>query len=177
MPEPPVTGREAEARGRALAWGGRLLLLAALALLVFMLCAPRAAVGQDVVAGPSPQEAELEANVRRLSAELRCPVCQGLSLADSPSELSQEMRDVVRAQLVAGKSPDEVKDYFVARYGEWILLQPKAQGWNLMVYALPAVLVLAGLGGVLYVARRWTLAGAAAQATAQDTSRAAVNSE
>ncbi|MGK2934407.1 MAG: cytochrome c-type biogenesis protein, partial [Gemmatimonadaceae bacterium] len=66
---------------------------------------------------------------------------------------------VVRAQLAAGKSPEEVKAYFVGRYGEWILLEPKPHGWNLLVYALPLLVVLAGLVGVFFVARRWTLAG------------------
>jgi cytochrome c-type biogenesis protein CcmH len=128
-----------------------------------MLCAPRAPRAQEVRVATPEANAELDAQVRKLSAELRCPVCQGLSLADSPSELSQEMKSVVRAQLAAGKSPDEVKAYFVGRYGEWILLEPKPHGWNLLVYALPLLLVLAGLAGVFFVARRWTLAGAGKQ--------------
>lgn len=159
---------------RGLDWTGRALLLVAVITFLVMLCAPRARAAQSDGVATVRQDAELEAQVRKLSAELRCPVCQGLSLADSPSELSQEMKSVVRAQLAAGKSPEEVKEYFVARYGEWILLQPKAQGWNLLVYALPVTLLLAGLGGVFYLARRWaTAGGAAAQdpaASAQDVS-------
>jgi cytochrome c-type biogenesis protein CcmH len=165
MATPPVTRRQPGPRLRqGLDWTGRVLLLAAVIAVVIMLCAPRARA-QDGAAVPT-SNAELEAQVRKLSAELRCPVCQGLSLADSPSELSREMKDVVRAQLAAGKSPDEVKEYFVGRYGEWILLEPKPHGWNLLVYALPLAVVLAGLGAVFYVARRWTTAGSAAAAGA-----------
>ena len=98
----------------------------------------------------------LEARTRAVASQLRCPVCQGLSLQDSPSELSQEMRDLVREQLKAGKSPDEVKQYFVNRYGEWILLDPQAHGFNWVVYALPVLLLVVG-GAVLVVAvRRWS---------------------
>lgn len=101
-------------------------------------------------------DSALEARTRAVASQLRCPVCQGLSLQDSPSELSQEMRDLVREQLAAGKSPDEVKQYFVNRYGEWILLDPQAHGFNWLVYALP-VLLLVGGGAALFVAvRRWS---------------------
>lgn len=161
--QPPATGRpKRPGLSSGLGWIGRALLLVVLVTSVVMLCAPRVQ-GQDGGAIPPGANAELDAQVRKLSAELRCPVCQGLSLADSPSELSQEMKSVVRAQLAAGKSPDEVKAYFVGRYGEWILLEPKPHGWNLLVYALPLLLVLAGLAGVFFVARRWTLAGAGNQ--------------
>lgn len=98
----------------------------------------------------------LEALTRSVAAQLRCPVCQGLSLADSPSELALEMKDVVRDQLAAGRTPDEVKAYFVAKYGEWILLEPQRRGVNLLAYLLPAAALVAGLGVVWLVLRRWT---------------------
>lgn len=134
-----------------------IVVLVALVTLALALCAPRTAEGQAASSRGTSADAALEARVRQLSAELRCPVCQGLSLADSPAGLSREMQDVVREQLAAGKSPDEVKAYFVSKYGEWILLQPTARGWNLLVYALPVLLVIAGIAGVLYAARRWSL--------------------
>jgi cytochrome c-type biogenesis protein CcmH/NrfF len=98
----------------------------------------------------------LEALTRSVAAQLRCPVCQGLSLADSPSELALEMKDVVRGQLAAGRTPDEVKAYFVAKYGEWILLEPPRRGVNLLAYALPAIALVGGLGVVWLALRRWT---------------------
>ena len=107
-------------------------------------------------------DAVLEARTSEVAAHLRCPVCQGLSIQDSPSELSQQMRSVVRDQLAAGRTPEEVKAYFVSKYGEWILLEPKAQGFNLVVYILPVLLVLAGLALITTVVRR---AGASANPT------------
>src|SRR5688500_7875197 len=100
-------------------------------------------------------DSALEAMTTRLASELRCPVCQGLSIQDSPSELAQQMRDVIKEQLRSGKSPDEVRDYFIARYGDWILLQPRARGLNLLLYLLPWVGVLAGLTVIWVVVRRW----------------------
>jgi cytochrome c-type biogenesis protein CcmH len=98
----------------------------------------------------------VEAKTRDVAAQLRCPVCQGLSIQDSPSELAQEMKAVVREQLAAGKSEAQVKQFFVAKYGEWILLQPEASGFNLLVYALPVVALLVGAALVIVVVRRWT---------------------
>lgn len=103
-----------------------------------------------------PYDSALEARTREVASVLRCPVCQGLSIQDSPSELSLQMKDVVRQQLKAGKSPEEVKAYFVSKYGEWILLQPKASGANLLVYILPIVLVLGGAVFIWLMVRRWS---------------------
>ena len=66
----------------------------------------------------------LESRTTELARELRCPVCQGLSIQDSPSELSQQMRALVKEQIVSGKSDEDVLAYFVSKYGEWILLAP-----------------------------------------------------
>lgn len=98
----------------------------------------------------------LDERTRQVAAVLRCPVCQGNSIEDSPSELAQEMKGVVRDQLAAGKSPEEVKRYFVDKYGEWILLEPKASGFNLVVYLLPLAAVLAGGVVVWRAVRKWT---------------------
>lgn len=106
--------------------------------------------------GQATADSLLDARTRELARQLRCPVCQGLSLEDSPSELSQEMRDVVREQLRAGRSADEVKQYFVARYGEWILMSPPPHGFNWLVYVLPLALLGAGAGGLTIAVRRWT---------------------
>lgn len=101
-------------------------------------------------------DSTLEARTSALAATLRCPVCQGESIQDSPSELAQQMRAVVRDRLRAGESPDEVKAYFVSRYGEWILLEPKMTGLNILLYVLPVALVVGGLGLVVVLVRRWT---------------------
>jgi len=115
-----------------------------------------------------PEETQLERDVRSLSSQLRCVVCQGLSLQDSPSELAQEMRGIVREQLAAGRSQEEVKDYFVSKYGEWVLMEPKREGFNLAVYILPMVMLFGGAGFVLFKARQWsTPAPAPADGAAQ----------
>jgi cytochrome c-type biogenesis protein CcmH len=113
-------------------------------------------VGAQPPARVAPRDSALEGLTRQVAAQLRCPVCQGLSLADSPSELALEMKDVVREQLAAGRTPDEVKAYFVAKYGEWILLEPPRRGINLLAYALPVLVVATGLGVVWLALRRWT---------------------
>ncbi len=117
--------------------------------------APPAATLQERSA-PVSNDPVLEERTRQVAAELRCPVCQGNSIQDSPSELAQEMKGVVRDQLASGKSPEEVKAYFVQKYGEWILLEPKASGFNLVVYLLPLVMVLAGGFVIWRAVRKWT---------------------
>lgn len=96
------------------------------------------------------QDAGLDARTRAVASELRCPVCQGTSILDSPAPLAVEMRDVVREQLQQGKSPEEIKRYFAARYGEWVLLRPAARGANAPLYVLP---ILAFVVGVIWVTR------------------------
>ena len=93
----------------------------------------------------------LEARTSAVAATLRCPVCQ-----ESPSALAQQMRAVVRDRLRAGQTPDEVRAYFVSRYGEWILLEPTMKGLNLVLYVLPVVLIGGGLVLVVFLVRRWT---------------------
>jgi cytochrome c-type biogenesis protein CcmH len=108
---------------------------------------------------PTDSVAALEALTSRVAAQLRCPVCQGLSIEDSPTELALEMRSLIRDQLAEGRSPAEVEAYFVSKYGEWILLQPKPEGFNLAVYALPLMALLAGVGVIGLSVRRWTQQG------------------
>lgn len=105
-----------------------------------------------------PGDSALEARTSSVAAELRCPVCQGLSIQDSPSELAQSMRSLVRDQLAEGKTPAEVKAYFVSKYGEWILLAPEPRGVNLIAYAVPVIVVLGGGTLIAFAVRRWTSA-------------------
>jgi cytochrome c-type biogenesis protein CcmH len=103
----------------------------------------------------SAAAADLEAQVREIALQLRCPVCQGLSVGDSPSELANEMRSLIREQLQQGKTPAQVLDYFAQRYGEWILLAPPKRGFNLVIWVLPFVLLPIGAAVVYLGARRW----------------------
>jgi len=96
--------------------------------------------------GNKPLEsAEQEARAISIGHTIRCAVCQGLSVADSPSPMAQAMLDRVRDLVREGKSGDEVRAYFVERYGEWILLEPTGNGFNLVVWLLPFVFVGVGL--------------------------------
>ena len=103
-----------------------------------------------------------EQQVHDVAAQLRCVVCQNLSVADSPSEMASQMRAIVRERLEAGEAPEQVVQYFVERYGEWILLSPRRHGFNLLVWAMPAVAVAVGFTLVGLVLVRWTRRGAAA---------------
>lgn len=121
-------------------------------------------VTQEVDTAAAVDDAELEARTRALASQLRCPVCQGLSIQDSPTELAQNMRSVVREQLAEGRTPDQVKAYFVSRYGEWILLEPEPRGFNLTIYLLPVLALLAGGIFVAFAIRRWSSRPATATA-------------
>jgi cytochrome c-type biogenesis protein CcmH len=103
-----------------------------------------------------------ERTVTEIAAELRCVVCQSLSVADSPSETAHQMRGVIRERLAAGETPDQIKAYFVEKYGEWILLAPPPRGFTLLVWIVPYAALLAGVLLVIVVVRRWSRRGAAA---------------
>lgn len=128
----------------------------ALALTVMAVGVGRGQASPAASASSATADSVLDARTREVASQLRCPVCQGLSLQDSPSELSQQMRDLVRQQLAAGKTPDEVKQYFVDRYGVWILMEPPKQGFSGLVYVIPLMMLLVGAIVILLAVRRWT---------------------
>ena len=101
---------------------------------------------------------DLEEQTRELAAELRCVVCQNLSVADSPSEMAQQMRAVVREQLEAGKTPEQVKEFFVSKYGDWVLLRPRMTGFSALLWVLPYVVLILGVITALWFIRRWVAA-------------------
>jgi cytochrome c-type biogenesis protein CcmH len=124
--------------------------------------AASSAQAQQAAPGRVIEETALDRQTRDVSAQLRCVVCQGLSLQDSPSQLAQEMRSIVREKLQEGMTEAEVKAYFVEKYGEWVLLQPEPKGFNLVVYLLPLAMLLGGAGFVYMKARSWTRQGTGA---------------
>ena len=127
----------------------------AIALSAFVLLSS-AFVRADALQQARPDSTNLEQRTSAVAAQLRCPVCQGLSIQDSPSELAQQMRGVVRDQLAAGRTPEQVKQYFIDKYGEWILLEPEPHGFNILIYILPVVAVIAGAAVVVVAVRRWS---------------------
>ena len=98
----------------------------------------------------------MEPKARAIADQLRCPVCRGIPIAESPAELAQNMMQQIRAQLVQGKSEEEILNYFEERYGEWILLKPKPKGMNLTLWLLPAALLAAGVIFLFFAVRRWS---------------------
>lgn len=104
----------------------------------------------------------MDDRARTLDADLRCPVCQGTSIADSPAVFAAQMRAVVREQLADGASDQGVRDFFVERYGRWILLAPTTQGYDLALWLAPGLVVTGGAFVVLRRARRPRTSGALA---------------
>ncbi len=100
------------------------------------------------------QTADLDQRVREIASSLRCPVCENLSVADSPAPLAAEMRAVIREKLVAGESTAAITQYFVERYGEGILLNPPQQGFSLLIWLGAVAAVLAGAGLLTMRVRR-----------------------
>jgi cytochrome c-type biogenesis protein CcmH len=108
-------------------------------------------------AGRSDQDTGVEARTRRILAGLRCPSCEGQSVADTPSSVTMAgaiQRDV-RRRVEAGESPDDIRQVYVERFGEEILLSPPADGAGIFVWVLPGLALVAAVGGLAFAFRRW----------------------
>lgn len=117
--------------------------------LLLMTALPAFAVQPDeVLADPG-----LEARAREISRQLRCPVCQGESIDDSNAPISRDLRLAVRERLMAGDSDDQVIDYVVARFGEFVLFKPRASGSGLILWLAGPAMLLAG-GAIAYASTR-----------------------
>lgn len=100
-------------------------------------------------------EDPLERQMIEIAKDLRCAVCQNQPISESNADLARDMRDIIREQLKAGKSRTEIVQYFVDRYGDYVLLRPPVQGPGFMLWVLP--LVVAGglaLTAFLYLKHR-----------------------
>lgn len=95
-------------------------------------------------AGSPRSGAELERVTEEVTSLMRCPVCQGLSVADSPTPSALAMKAKAEALLAAGYDSEQVLVYFETSYGEFIRLAPKARGFNLFVWLVPALFLLLG---------------------------------
>ena len=105
-------------------------------------------------ASPAAADPALEARMMELSHKLRCLVCQNQSIAESDAPLAQDLRGQVREQLVAGRSDDQILDYLVARYGDFVLYEPPLRGSTLLLWAGPLALLVAGIGWLGWRLRR-----------------------
>lgn len=84
---------------------------------------------------------------------IRCPVCQGMSIADSPSEMAVNMKGQVRELVARGYTEEQILKYFELSYGQFVLLKPKFEGVNRMVWLLPVIALLLG-GAILFMKLR-----------------------
>lgn len=105
-------------------------------------------------AGPRLAGAALDAETKRVGALLRCPVCQGLSVADSPATMAVNMRHQVGELLAAGYTEDQILSYFERSYGEFVRLQPPLRGVNWTLWLAPIVGLLAGGAIIGWMLRR-----------------------
>ena len=100
------------------------------------------------------KDPKLEARARVLSEELRCMVCQNQSIDDSAAPLARDLRLLVRERLTKGDSDGQVLNYLVARYGEFVLLKPRFELQNLLLWGLPPFALMAGVIALFVTARR-----------------------
>ena len=123
----------------------------------FLWVAPLAAVAVALLMATGSEGGGASATERaeRISGQLRCPTCQGLSGADSPSSTARAIRDDVARRVAEGESDDEVKQAYVDRYGEWILLRPRSSGLGALVWALPTAVLVAAVLGLGVAFQRW----------------------
>ncbi|TVO58674.1 cytochrome c-type biogenesis protein [Denitromonas halophila] len=105
-----------------------------------------ALVAHANTAEPVAPDQALEERVMALSHKLRCLVCQNQSIAESDADLAVDLRGQVREQLSAGKNEDEIADYMVARYGDFVLYEPPMRGSTLLLWLGPLVLAVVGIG-------------------------------
>ncbi len=112
---------------------------------------------------------ELEQRYRELSQELRCPKCQNQNIADSNAPISQDLRKLLYQQLEAGANDEEILDYMVARYGEFVRYRPSFSGATAILWLAPVLLLLAAIAVAALVLR--ARRDASAGLTAEDQQR------
>ena len=139
-----------------------------------------ALTGPAAAADPSERLADpaLEQRARAISEELRCLVCQNQSIDASDAQLAKDLRIIVRERIAAGDSDDAVRDFLVARYGEFVLLRPRAHGVGLLLWVLPPLLLLmAGAGLFLAFRRRVIVAGPESLSAEEEAALKALSQE
>ena len=145
----------------------------AIVLALSLLSAPALAVQPDEIL----KDPALESRARTLSPELRCMVCQNQSIDDSDAPLAKDLRVLVRERLSAGDSDNQVIDFLVARYGEFVLLKPRVTAHTLLLWLAPfAALLIGGCGVIAFIRRRGNesqMARAQEQLTPAEQSRVA----
>ena len=140
--------------------------LAACALLLVSATAAYAVNPDEMLDNPA-----LEARARVISEKLRCLVCQNQSIDDSDADLAHDLRVIVRERLTAGDTNEQVLDYVVARYGEFVLLEPRFSARNLLLWGTPLLGLLLGGTAIVILFRNRANAAAATGLTRDEEER------
>ncbi|MEL0112326.1 MAG: cytochrome c-type biogenesis protein [Rickettsiales bacterium] len=120
-----------------------------------LLCLLAVPVGTAVAVQPNEvlKDAALEARARTLSKDIRCLVCQNQSIDDSNADLARDLRVLVRERLTQGDSDDQVQDYLVKRYGDYVLLKPPVKSSTYVLWFGPLVILILGIVGLFFFLR------------------------
>ncbi len=117
------------------------------------------AVAAACAVSASEDVPDIERRAQMLNENIMCPVCPGESIDQSQNPLSAQMRAVVKDMLAEGKSEAEIQDFFVARYGPSVLLEPPAEGFGLAAWIVPPAALLLAIAALLLALRRMRTAG------------------
>ncbi|WP_372425757.1 cytochrome c-type biogenesis protein [Salinarimonas chemoclinalis] len=126
------------------------------------LAAPAMALGPDEIL----DDPALEERAREVSKGLRCLVCQNQSIDDSDAPLARDLRTLVRERIEAGDSNDQVVEFVVDRYGDFVLLRPPVNAYTIMLWVAPTLVLIAGATGLALALRRRRIAANAPTAAA-----------
>ena len=144
----------------------------AIALLLLASAPAQAVLPNEVLADPA-----LESRARELSRNIRCLVCQNQSIDESNADLARDLRILVRERLKSGDSDQQILDFLIARYGDFILLRPRVKPTNYVLWFGPALVFAVGAGGLaVFVRRRRGRAAENAPAPLSDAERQQVES-
>lgn len=130
-----------------------------------------------VAYGNPSRPASIDERAQAVEQQLRCPICQGESVADSPSGIAKSMRTEIRQDVAAGKSASWIKAYFVSKYSNWILLAPPASGAGSVAWLAPPLLFLGGLGLLVTLILEWRTRGRSRNSEVREAYRDRVRAE
>jgi cytochrome c-type biogenesis protein CcmH len=122
------------------------------ALLIWALCWPALGMAKD--AAPAAEDPVLEARMVRITAELRCLVCQNQTIADSHAELAIDLRNQVREMIKRGDTDQQIIEFMTARYGDFVLYRPPLKATTFLLWFGPILLLVIGLASLVIVLRR-----------------------
>ncbi len=148
-------------------------MLASLALIASLIS------GQYAPARPAadPLDQQHEQRVMRLGKKFRCAVCQGVAISDSPASMARAQLDKVRELVAEDRTDEEIETYFVARYGEWVLLEPRKDGLNAFLWLGPVFLLGIGLIVIMSQVKKKPVAAIPVEAPVSDDFLAQVRAD